>query len=175
MAAREIRVNFEHLYKLASASRPVKKAICVGSVPPEMDAVWQKLKAAGVTVELFERGSDSGKEQGVDQCLQVHMLRALADAESPAVAVLLTGDGAGYDNGVGFHADMARLYKKGWGIEVLSWDISCNKRLKAWAQESGLYVPLENHYDEITFRGQTRKSKTVSLKHRGRAAPRPTQ
>ena len=43
----------------------------------------------------------SGKEQGLDQCLQVHMLRAIHDCPTPQVAVLMTGDGAGYDDGVG--------------------------------------------------------------------------
>ncbi len=172
LAPKEIRIQFDNLYHLAGASRPVTKAICVGSVPPEMEAVWEKLEASGVTVELFERGSDSGSEQGVDQCLQVHMLRALADAEKPAVAVLLTGDGAGYDSGAGFHADLERMHRKGWGIEVLSWDIACNKRLKAWAQANGVYVSLEGHYDEITFRAGVRRQKPVSLKHRGKATPR---
>lgn len=172
VASREIRINFDNLYKLAAAARPVTRAICVGSVPPEMDAVWEHLRSAGVEVELFERGSESGMEQGVDQCLQVHMLRALADADTPSVAVLLTGDGAGYESGVGFHADLERLHKRKWGIEVLSWDIACNKRLKAWAKEVGVYVPLERHYDEITFRGYVRPAKTVSLKHRGKSMPR---
>ena len=27
----------------------------------------------------------------------------------------MTGDGAGYDDGVGFHADMERMYAAGWG------------------------------------------------------------
>lgn len=171
-ASREIRIHFDNLYKLACAGRPVTKAVCVGSIPPEMDAVWSNLRAAGVTVELFERGEQTGKEQGIDQCLQVHMLRALVDAEKPAVAVLLTGDGAGYDSGAGFHADLERLHKKGWGIEVLSWDVVCNKRLKAWAQANGMYVPLESHYEEVTFRGGVRKVKSVSLKHRGKAMPR---
>lgn len=38
-AAREIRIQFDRLYELARAGRPVKSAICVGSVPPEMNAV----------------------------------------------------------------------------------------------------------------------------------------
>lgn len=61
-AAREIRIQFDRLYELARASRPVKSAICVGSVPPEMNAVWVKLRASGVHVELFERGQESGCE-----------------------------------------------------------------------------------------------------------------
>ena len=76
-----IRIQFDNLYELARAGREVLKAICVGSVPPELEHVWRRLRATGVEVELYERGSGTGKEQGVDQCLQVHMLRALADIQ----------------------------------------------------------------------------------------------
>lgn len=172
LAGKETRIHFDNLYHLANAGRPVERALCVGSVPPEMDAVWKKLRGSGVTVELFERGADSGAEQGVDQCLQVHMLRALVDASEPGVAVLLTGDGAGYDTGAGFHADLERMHKRGWGVEVLSWDLACNKRLKAWAQANGIFVALEKHFEQVTFRAGTRRQQPVSLTHRGRAMPR---
>ncbi|HST50738.1 MAG TPA: NYN domain-containing protein, partial [Pyrinomonadaceae bacterium] len=101
-AERDVRVHFDNLFTLARAGRNVNKGVCVGSVPPELDSVWKRLRSSGVTVELYERGGGSGKEQGVDQCLQVHMLRALADIHPPLTAVLLTGDGAGYEDGAGF-------------------------------------------------------------------------
>jgi hypothetical protein len=46
------------------------------------------------------------------------MLRALADASDPQIAVLLTGDGQGFEEGAGFHADLERMYQKGWGRGV---------------------------------------------------------
>jgi hypothetical protein len=79
-AQNDVRVYFENMYKLARVSREVESAICVGSVPPELEAVWNRLEQAGVEVELYERGGQSNTEQGVDQCLQVYMRRALADA-----------------------------------------------------------------------------------------------
>lgn len=167
-----VRIQFDNLYELARAGRQVVRAICVGSVPPELEHVWQKLRATGVEVELYERGKGTGKEQGVDQCLQVHMLRALADATEPVTAALLTGDGAGYSDGIGFHADLERMQKKGWGIEVLSWDCACNKKLKAWARAAGVYVRLEDYYDAITFVQKGRTVKTLNMKHRRRAAPK---
>jgi hypothetical protein len=169
---REIRVQFDHLFDLAKAGRDVVQGVCVGSVPPELDQVWKRLRATGVTVELYERGHGSGKEQGVDQCLQVHMLRAIADAPAPATAVLMTGDGAGYYDGAGFHADLERMARRGWGIEVLSWDIACNGRLRDWAKAAGVYIPLEDFYDSITFREAVRRSTPISLAHRRRAKPR---
>lgn len=172
MLEHAVRIQFDNMYKLASAGRNVVSAVCVGSVPPELEAVWDKLKAAGVQVELYERGAGSGSEQGVDQCLQVHMLRALADAKEPGVTVLLTGDGAGYEDGAGFHADLERMAKRGWGIEVLSWEAACNRRLKAWAQQVGVYVPLDDYYESITFIEQGRRSKTLSLTRRQKAQSR---
>jgi len=169
MLQKAIRIQFDNLFNLARAGREVEKAVCVGSVPPELDAVWKKLRATGVHVELYERGACTGTEQGVDQCLQVHMLRALADIKTPTTTVLLTGDGAGYTDGIGFHADLERMAKAGWGIEVLSWDIACNKKLREWAKAVGLYVPLEDYFESVTFIEKGRSAKPLSLKHRATA------
>ena len=168
---RHVRIQFDNLYDLARAGRTVASAVCVGSVPPELEAVWTRLRAVGVEVELYERGEGSGREQGVDQCLQVHMLRRLADSE-PGIAVLMTGDGAGYDDGAGFHADLERMARAGWGIEVISWDVACRNALRDWAREVGVYVPLEDFYRSVTFIEGGRRSDPLSLRHRRTAQPR---
>src|SRR2546428_1556298 len=108
-AGRDVRIRFENTFSLARAGREIESAFCVGSVPPELEAVWARLERVGVQVELFERGEGSGCEQGIDECLQVHMLRALADIHPPAVAGLFTGDGAGYQTGARFPADLPRV------------------------------------------------------------------
>jgi hypothetical protein len=86
-----VRIHFESLLNLARAGREVRSGVCVGSVPPELRTLWDRLRGLGVRVELYKRSHDSWEEQGVDQCLQVHMLRALADAARPQVAVLFDG------------------------------------------------------------------------------------
>jgi hypothetical protein len=172
LVAKEIRIHFDSLYQLARAGRQEVSAFCVGSIPPEMESMWNNLRSLGIEVGLLERGANSGSEQGVDQWLQVRMLRALSDADKPGVAVLLTGDGAGYDSGAGFHADLERMQKKGWGIEVLSWNHACNKRLKKWAEDNGVFVSLDDYFDQITFRGGTRKPKKLSLLNRAKATPK---
>lgn len=169
--SRAIRIHFENLFKLARAGRPAGRAVCVGSVPPELNLVWKHLRGTGIEVELYERGEESGHEQGIDQCLQVQMLRSALDSDRPGVVVLLTGDGAGYDTGVGFHADLERMRKHGWGIEVLSWSHSCNKRLMNWASEVGVFVPLEKFYDSITFVQNGRRADHINLKNRLKAKP----
>ncbi|WP_207263193.1 NYN domain-containing protein [Desulfovibrio sp. Huiquan2017] len=162
-----VRIHFENLYRLAIANRPVAKAIAVGSIPREHEKLWQSLKRdTGIEIELYERGSISGGEQGVDQCLQTHMLRAIADEQSPQIAVLLTGDGKGYDDGVGFHADLERMHKNQWGIEVVSWELSCKRTLREWASSIGEFVRLEDYYNAVTFLEGTRYSTPLNLVRR---------
>lgn len=172
MAAQDIRIHFDNLFHLAHFDRRVERGICVGSVPPELQSVWDRLRKSGVDVELFERGADSRTEQGVDQALQVHMLRCLTDIRPPGVAVLLTGDGSGYESGVGFHADLERMENVGWGIEVISWDCACKNALKTWAQQVGVYIPLEDYYEMVTFREGTRSVATLRMTKRPVARPK---
>lgn len=168
-----VRLQFEHLLALATAGRPLGRACVVGSVPPEQASVWRRLEAAtGVRPELFERGQYSGGEQGLDQCLQVHMLRAISDFPDPQTVVLMTGDGAGYDDGVGFHADMERMHAAGWGIEVISWRNHCRRALREWATAHGVFVALDDHYESVTFLEGTRQSRPPSLSKRPKAVPR---
>jgi hypothetical protein len=165
---RNARLDFENLFKLAHANRPVAGGFCAGSVPPELRAVWSNLeKKTGVKLELFERGKDSGKEQGVDQALQVRMLRVMADEAYPQIAVLLTGDGKGYLEGVGFHADLERLHKKGWGIEVVSWQETCAARLREFAKQVGLFISMDTFVDNLVFEQGLTHVKPLDL--RGRA------
>lgn len=170
----QVRIQFNHLIGLALAGRELGKAFVVGSVPPEQEEVWRQLeRATGVAPELYERGKFSGGEQGLDQCLQVHMLRAMSDhADNPQIAVLMTGDGAGYDDGVGFHADMERMHKSGWGIEVVSWNDHCRRALRDWADKNGVFVALDEYYGSVTFLERVRTASPLDLSSRQLSVPR---
>ncbi len=88
----------------------------------------------------------------MDQALQTAMLRDAFDYNgNPGTAVLLTGDGSGFADGVGFHADLERMRNRGWRIEVLSWRHSCNRRMREWAEEHGTFVALDDFYESVTF------------------------
>jgi len=172
-ARQDVRIQFGALFDLARAGRDlgcIPKS--VGSIPPELQAVWEQLRGCGVDLELFERGARSGREQATDQALQVHMLRALSDVRPPQIAVLLTGDGRGYEAGVGFYADLERMAKAGWGVEVLSWDRACKHSFRDWALRVGVYIPLEDYYHSVTFIEGGRRSRPLSLIHRPRAFPK---
>lgn len=147
-----VRIHFRNLLALAHAGRPIERAIAVGSIPPELRQVWNRLENEDVEVDFLERGALHGSEEGVDQLLQTFMLRDAVDYNgTPGIAILLTGDGSGFADGVGFHADLERMHRRGWDIEVVSWRHSCNRRMREWAEQNGKFVALDNFYNSITF------------------------
>ncbi len=147
-----MRIYFRHMLELASAGRPIERAVAVGSIPPELRHVWNRIENEGVSVHLLERGAIQGREQGVDSALQAEMLRDALDYNgTPGIAVVLTGDGAGFQDGVGFHADLQRMHDRGWGIEIISWRHSCNTRMRRWAEGNGRFIALDDFYESITF------------------------
>ncbi len=107
----------------------------------------------GVEVKLFDRGGPRGWEQGLpDRILQLRMLEDALDYNGdPGIVVLLTGYGAGYLEGAGFHSTLERMHKRGWRIEILWWPHSCDRRMREWAQRNGAFVALDEYYDAITF------------------------
>lgn len=151
-ARSRVRIHFPNMLSLAHGGRTVMRAVAAGSVPPELRSVWNRLENSGVEVKLLERGTVYGREQGVDQILQTEMLRDGFDNNGdPGIVVMLTGDGAGFLDGVGFHADLSRMQRRGWRIEVVSWKYSCNRRMREWAEQYGVFVALDDFYDSITF------------------------
>ncbi|MCY4047677.1 MAG: NYN domain-containing protein [Candidatus Dadabacteria bacterium] len=148
-----VRVYIKNMLRLAHADRPVAKAVAAGSVPPEIKTLWNKLEMQGVEVRLFDRGGAGMGEQEVpDRVLQLQMLEdGFDNNENPGTVVLLTGDGKGFDDGVGFHSTVERLHKRGWQIEIMSWSSSCNQRMRKWVEDKGVFINLDDHYKAITF------------------------
>ena len=105
------------------ADREVEKALAAGSVPPELRQLWNRLESRGVNVHLFDRGSpERGEQETPDQFLQLRMLEDGWDYNGdPGIVALLTGDGAGYSEGAGFHRTLERMHRRGWRVEILSW------------------------------------------------------
>lgn len=152
-AGRRVRINFANIFQLASANRTVEKAVLAGSIPPPTSSVWKNIKASGVTPKLYDRGERGSPEQEVpDIILQKEMYQDIVEnIGNPGIAVLLTGDGRGYEGGEGFHVTLENMYKNGWRIEVLSWRDACSQRMRKWAEDKGVFVPLDDFYSSITF------------------------
>ena len=148
-----VRIHFDHMLCLAHADRPLKKALAAGSVPPEMRQLWNRMESKGVEVHLFDRGTpERGEQEMPDRVLQLRMLEDALDYNGdPGIVVMLTGDGAGYLEGAGFHSTLERMHKRGWRVEILSWAHSCNQRMREWAEENGAFIALDDFYEAITF------------------------
>ena len=164
-----VRIDFDNMLRLAHADRPVERAHAAGSVPPELRQLWNRLENRGISVYLFDRGSPERGEQEIpDRTLQLRMLQDALDYNGdPGTVVMLTGDGAGYQEGIGFHSDLERMHKRGWRIEILSWADACNRRMRAWAEENGVFIPLDDFYESITFTEPSRPGFQLA---QGRAA-----
>ncbi|WP_158004079.1 NYN domain-containing protein [Methylobacterium indicum] len=163
------RINFKNLIDLAADGRQIEQVFCVGSVPPPTDSVWGHIKRlTGKSPELYERGAASGKEQAVDQALQARMLRLGYDYDPPETIVLLSGDGSGFEEGIGFFSDIKRLHRFGWKVEVLSWQDHCKKVMREWADQEALFVPLDSFYGSVTFLEGLRRASNLNLINRPR-------
>ena len=148
-----VRIHFENMLRLAHADRPMQRALAAGSVPPEMRQLWNRMEASGVEIFLFDRGDPGrGEQEMPDRVLQLRMLEDALDFNGdPGVAVLLTGDGAGYLDGAGFHSALERMHRRGWRVEILSWAHATNQRMRRWAEENGVFVSLDDFYESVTF------------------------
>ncbi len=148
-----VRINFDNMLRLAHADRPMERAVAVGSIPPEMRQLWNRMESSGVEVRLFDRGNPGrGEQEMPDQMLQLRMLEDALDYNgNPGIVVLLTGDGAGYLDGAGFHRTLERMHNRDWRVEILSWAHACNQRMRGWAERNGVFVALDDFYEAITF------------------------
>ena len=130
------------MLRLAHADRPVQRAFAGGSVSPEMRQLWNRTEGRGVKVHLFDRGhSDCGEQDIPDRVLQLRMLEDALDFNGdPGIVVLLTGDGAGYPEGAGFHSTLERMHGRNWRVEIFSRAHTTNQRMRRWAETNGTFV-----------------------------------
>ena len=107
-----VRIHFDNMLRLAQADRPLTKALAAGSIPPPMQQLWNRLENSGIEIHLYDRGErDRGEQETPDQWLQLRMLEDALDYNGdPGIVVLLTGDGAGYEEGRGFHSTLERMH-----------------------------------------------------------------
>ena len=154
---RRIRVDFDNLVALCCANRKLISALAAGSIPPELCNLWSRLEAAtGAHISLFNRGDKEGKERQVpDIHLQMGLYKNVV-MRPPGVAVLVTGDGAEYEPEEGFFSTLQNK-SKGWKIEVLSWRHCINRKMLRWVEGNGIFVALDDFYEEITFLEEERQ------------------
>lgn len=146
----DFRIYFPNFVKLAVANRPVKEIVWGGSVPPKNDQVWDFLREMHVEPDLLKRAG--GENETVDHLIQLRMHRhARKYRGTPGTIVLATGDGKGYHREEGFLYDIEGFVADGWKLEVVSWEHTCHKKLRDFAEKNGKFVSLDQHYYEVTF------------------------
>lgn len=155
------RTYFSNLLDLVVQGRKVDDIFFAGSVPPKGDALWKHIESLGIIPSLLPRSLTDGEADTTDHVLQLALLRLAMDTLEPQTIALLTGDGAGINNGQGFLADAKRIAKKGWKFEVYSWESTCHGLLKQFAEENGKFVNLEDYYENITFIKGGRRAKPL--------------
>lgn len=159
----DFRIHVRNLFDFAVNSRNVAYAFVAGSIPPSSDPLWGYFSKLNIKVEKQERGHSG--EIAVDEAILLQMANRILDSDEPGHMVLLTGDGSGYMDDKGFIKQLERAVKHGWSIEVVSWDKGCNRHLKDFAIQHGIYRALEPVYENVTFINNHRwaKQKTIAI------------
>ena len=91
--------------------------LLVGSRPPPNDTLWEKLKAQGLEVKVFDRNA-ANKEKKVDTFIVAEVMETLYTA-SPGgpggcTVALVAGDGD-------YEPLADKIVAKGWNLEVYFW------------------------------------------------------
>lgn len=105
----------------------------------------------GIEPELLERAK-AGEQETVDHLIQLRMHRHVPKYRAdPGTIIPATGHGKGYCQEDGFLYDVEGFIEDGWRIELLSWEHSCHRKLRAFAKKYGKFISLDDHYHQITF------------------------
>ncbi|KAB2580019.1 hypothetical protein BFW01_g5462 [Lasiodiplodia theobromae] len=76
------------------------------------------------------KAKEAWVEQGVDEILHLKMLESVVDVDKPSTIVLATGDAATAEYSQGFMRMVERALKKGWRVELVSWQAGISNAYK---------------------------------------------
>ncbi|KAH7064802.1 hypothetical protein B0J12DRAFT_560788 [Macrophomina phaseolina] len=77
-----------------------------------------------------QKAREAWVEQGVDEILHLKMLESVVDVDEPSTIVLGTGDAAAAEYSQGFMCMVERALKKGWRVELVSWQAGISSAYK---------------------------------------------
>ncbi len=170
-----VRLQYDALLRLALAGHPLEQAVAVATQRGANGAALDAAAHAGFRVLRSEPGAVSGREQNVDELLQLEMYRAAR--RSPARAVLLMGDGHAGNEATpsGFVPAVEALAESGARIELLAWQQSCSRALTQSVEAVGGVVNfLDAFASAVTFEQHGRCAMPLNLRRR-RHLPQLTQ
>lgn len=163
-ARRRVRLHLENLVRLAHAGRPLAAACEAGPAPPEMRPLWNRLENAGAEAALFDGlAAPRLRSESPVRSLQIRMLETALDlGDDPGVAVVLTGESAGWTAQREPSRTFERLRRRGWRVELVSWVSADDDRLRTWTEENGVFVPLDDFYSSVTFTVPSRPGQEIA-------------
>ena len=147
------RLHVGNLWKAVAMNRVVKQVVWCMSTPDGQPNTLANHIQDAIRSEPLITPQFGGREfQIVDYAIQSKMLRTVVKhSDSPGKIVLCTGDGAGLHGASGFLYDLKLAVSKDWDIEVVAWRTYCNKRLRAFAEREGVFLPIEDIYCQISY------------------------
>ena len=147
---RRFRLSPMSLIDFLAAGRQVATCFVAGSNAPGRGQFWQEYRDAGAVVEIHQR-NELGEETTVDSALQAKVHHVIDAQRTPGTILLVTGDGNGLKEDKGFVATLKAVKRRGWTIEVASWDYGCNRQLRQYATQFGRYRSLDPVFDQVTL------------------------
>jgi hypothetical protein len=130
-------------------SSPVRKPRAVG----RRDVEWTTSDDCASPNEDATAVQVIQGEQGVDELLHLKMCQSALDAV-PGTAVIATGDAAEAEFSDGFKANVERLLRQGWNVEIIGWSKGLSKAwkdsefTKKWSDQVRL-IELDPFVEEL--------------------------
>jgi NYN domain len=158
-AAPRLRIHTANLRHLVERDRNWMMGYAAVGLKDLNSPIKRQFQSHGIELEISERGLCSGKEQNVDERISDKILRLLKKDEYNGTIVLASGD-------AGFIEPLDIMRRRGYKIEVMSWQHSLSRSLHQWATEHGRVVLLDDFYHELTFVQGERFAHPVSVLNR---------
>jgi len=136
-----LRINYGDLLEIVRNNRKLMETVLVGSRPPTIDSLWNKLKTMNITPRIFDRSMYTGREKQVDAELTNSIRDALDDNPTQGTIALVAGDRD-------YAPTLERCVKKGWAVEIYFWG-QCSPALKSF--QGATFIDLDKSFKAITF------------------------
>ena len=135
--------DFGRLYGLACPlGEQIGRSILFGSRPPANDSLWQRARAEGFEVAVFDRNA-ANKEKQVDTSLATLMVEdsyTYMKPERHDMALLVAGDGD-------FIPPVRSVQNRGLRVRVVFWRHGTSRGLREAADE---FLELDPYFDQLT-------------------------
>jgi hypothetical protein len=131
------------LYELACPSNEqIGRSVLFGSRPPANDTLWDRARAEGFEVKVFDRNA-ANKEKQVDTSLATLMVEDCYQFMKPErqdMVVLVAGDGD-------FVPPVRSVQRRGLRVRVVFWTHAMSRELREMADQ---FVDLDPYFDRLT-------------------------